>query len=197
MGGICIADEVQTGFGRTGTHYWGFEGENLNPDIVVMAKGIGNGFPLGALVTTDEIAKVMGKALTFNTYGGNPLSCAVGSAVLDAIDEDNLQENCHNMGTLFLNKLASLRDEFDIVGDVRGKGLMIAVEFVTDKQSRKPLPAADVNTLLELCRQRGVLYGKGGINGNMFRVKPPMCINEGDVDVAVEVLRDSLKEMLA
>ena len=197
MGGICIADEVQTGFGRTGTHYWGFEGENLNPDIVVMAKGIGNGFPLGALVTTDEIAKVMGKALTFNTYGGNPLSCAVGSAVLDAIDEDKLQENCHNMGTLFLNKLASLRDEFDIVGDVRGKGLMIAVEFVTDKQSRKPLPAADVNTLLELCRQRGVLYGKGGINGNMFRVKPPMCINEGDVDVAVEVLRDSLKEMLA
>ena len=139
----------------------------------------------------------MSKALTFNTYGGNPLSCAVGSAVLDAIDDDNLQENCHQIGTQFLTGLSQLRDEFEIVGDVRGKGLMIAVEFVQDKNSRKPLEAAKVNQLLELCRQRGVLYGKGGIHGNMFRVKPPMCVSSADVDLAVDVLRDSLKELLA
>lgn len=195
-GGICIADEVQTGFGRTGTHYWGFEGENLNPDIVVMAKGIGNGFPLGALVTTPEIAACLARSMTFNTYGGNPLSCAVGSAVLDAIDEDDLQANCHNIGNEFLSGLAKLRDEFpNTVGDVRGKGLMIAVEFVKDAANRTPLEAAKTNEILEKCRQKGVLYGKGGIFGNMFRVKPPMCVTSENVNFAVDVLRDSLKEL--
>lgn len=194
-GGVCVADEVQTGFGRTGTHYWGFEGENLNPDIVVMAKGMGNGFPVAAVVTTDKIAKTLGRALTFNTFGGNPMASAVGKAVIEAIDEDGLQENCLQVGNVFLTELAKLRDEFECVGDVRGKGLMIAVEFVTDKASRKPAPAKFVNDLLERCRQLGVLYGKGGINGNMFRVKPPMCLTEENAVEAVDALRTALKEI--
>ena len=160
-----------------------------------MAKGIGNGFPLAAVVTTEEIAKTLGKALTFNTFGGNPMASAVGKAVIEAIDEDGLQENCHVVGNVFLNELAKLRDEFEHVGDVRGKGLMIAVEFVVDKQSRKSAPPAYVNELLERCRQLGVLYGKGGINGNMFRVKPPMCLTEENAIEAVNALRQALTEI--
>ena len=160
-----------------------------------MAKGMGNGFPVAAVVTTDKIAKTLGRALTFNTFGGNPMASAVGKAVIEAIDEDGLQENCLQVGNVFLTELAKLRDEFECVGDVRGKGLMIAVEFVTDKASRKPAPAKFVNDLLERCRQLGVLYGKGGINGNMFRVKPPMCLTEENAVEAVDALRTALKEI--
>jgi alanine-glyoxylate transaminase / (R)-3-amino-2-methylpropionate-pyruvate transaminase len=153
-GGLYVADEVQTGFGRTGSNYWGFQNHDAMPDIVTMAKGMGNGFPMAAVVTTKEIAGIinliykvlnyscskkkiildlLGQALYFNTFGGNPMACAVGSAVLDVIDEEKLQENCANVGTYFLNELAKLRDEFEIVGDVRGKGLMIGIEMVQDK----------------------------------------------------------------
>lgn len=130
-----MSDEVQTGFGRTGTHYWGFQGHGIVPDIVTMAKGIGNGFPLAAVVTTNEIAKSLATASYFNTFGGNPLSCAIGSAVLDVIDEEKLQENCHRVGTLLLTKLGQLRAKYpDIVGDVRGKGLMVGVELEVRKR---------------------------------------------------------------
>lgn len=159
-GGVCISDEVQTGFGRTGDHYWGFEGHHVVPDIVTMAKGIGNGFPLAAVVTTPEIASSINKALHFNTFGGNPLSCAVGSTVLDVIDEAKCQQLSREVGTHFLLQLEKLRSEFEIVGDVRGKGLMIGVELVTDKESRRPLPANDVNTIWEDCKDLGVLFGK-------------------------------------
>jgi len=192
-GGLCVADEVQTGFGRTGTHYWGFQSEDLRPDMVVMAKGIGNGFPMAAVVTKSEIAKTLGKSLTFNTFGGNPMACAVGSAVLDAIDEDGLQKNCHEVGKVFMEELEKLKNDFETVGEVRGKGLMLAIEFVKDKQSRKPLEATIVGELLEKCRQMGVLYGKGGINGNIFRIKPPMCMTKDNAIEAVKVLRSALQ----
>lgn len=191
-GGLYIADEVQTGFGRTGTNFWGFENHNVSPDIVVMAKGIGNGFPMAAVVTTTEIADVLGEALHFNTYAGNPMACAVGSAVLDVIDEEKIQENCHTTGTYFLEELAKLRDEFEVVGDVRGKGLMIGLEFVENKESRKPLAADKVNTIWETTKNNGVLFGKGGLNGNVLRIKPPMCITKGDADFGVHVLREAL-----
>jgi len=138
-GGLYVADEVQTGFGRTGSNYWGFQNHNAMPDIVTMAKGIGNGFPMAAVVTTPEIADLLGQALHFNTFGGNPMACAVGSAVLDVIDEEKLQENCANVGTYFLEELAKLKDEFEIVGDVRGKGLMIGVEMVENKKNKKAI----------------------------------------------------------
>lgn len=196
-GGVCISDEVQTGFGRTGTHYWGFEGQGVQPDIVTMAKGIGNGFPLAAVVTTKEIGEVMARALHFNTYGGNPLSCAVGSTILDIIDEDDCQSVSHKIGSYLLTELAKLRDEFEIVGDVRGKGLMVGVEFVKDKASRAPLPADDVNNIWEMTKDMGVLFGKGGLYGTVFRIKPPMCITKADVDFAVAVLKRAIQEHLS
>jgi alanine-glyoxylate transaminase / (R)-3-amino-2-methylpropionate-pyruvate transaminase len=166
-GGLYVADEVQTGFGRTGTNYWGFQNHDAMPDIVTMAKGIGNGFPMAAVITRPEIAETLSQALFFNTFGGNPMACAVGSAVLDVIDEEKLQENSHKVGTYFLNGLAKLREEFEIVGDVRGKGLMIGVEFVEDKKTRKPLPIEKVNPIWENIKNMGVLIGKGGLYGNV------------------------------
>ena len=132
-GGLIISDEVQTGFGRTGSNFWGFQNHGIEPDIVTMAKSIGNGFPMAALVTTKEIADTLGQAAYFNTFGGNPMACAVGSAVLDVIEEEKLQENCEKVGGYFLNELKNLRDEIEIIGDVRGKGLMIGLELVENK----------------------------------------------------------------
>ena len=192
-GAVCIADEVQTAFGRTGDHYWGFEAYDIQPDIVTLAKGIGNGFPLAAVVTTEKIAATMGTALHFNTYGGNPLSCAVGSAVLDIIEEDKCQSVARDVGTHLLNELAKLRDEFEIVGDVRGKGLMIGVEMVQDKQTRKPLPTDELNSIWEDCKDMGLLFGKGGLYGHVYRFKPPMCVTRDDADFAVAVLRKALE----
>ncbi|XP_073477111.1 alanine--glyoxylate aminotransferase 2, mitochondrial isoform X1 [Aquarana catesbeiana] len=191
-GGVCIADEVQTGFGRTGSHYWGFQTHDVMPDIVTMAKGIGNGFPMAAIITTEEIARSFTQALYFNTFGGNPMACSVGSAVLDAIDEGGLQNNCAVVGTHLLLELAKLREKFEIVGDVRGKGLMVGVEMVKDKKTLQPLPAEEMNLIWEECKDNGVLLGKGGLYSNVFRVKPPMCITKEDADFAVAILERAL-----
>jgi len=193
-GGLCISDEVQTGFGRTGTHFWGFQGHDVIPDIVTMAKGIGNGFPLAAVVTTPEVAAVMGTALHFNTYGGNPMASAVGTAVLDVMEEEGTQHNSHVVGTALLKGLDELRSEFPLIGDVRGKGLMIGVEMVDDRESKKPLPADQMMSIWEECREMGLLLGKGGYYGNVFRIKPPMCINNDDVSFALDVMRAALKK---
>uniref|UniRef100_A0A3B4ZHX4 Alanine--glyoxylate aminotransferase 2, mitochondrial n=1 Tax=Stegastes partitus TaxID=144197 RepID=A0A3B4ZHX4_9TELE len=187
-GGVCIADEVQTGFGRTGTHFWGFQGYDVLPDIVTMAKGIGNGFPMGAVVTTPEIAASFSKAYHFNTFGGNSVACAVGSAVLDAIKEDGLQQNSLHVGTHLMTELAKLRDKYEIIGDVRGKGLQIGVEMVKDKVSdRKPLCPEAMMEIFEDVKDMGVLIGKGGLYGQTFRIQPPMCITTKDADFFVAV----------
>ncbi|XP_063700685.1 alanine--glyoxylate aminotransferase 2, mitochondrial [Culicoides brevitarsis] len=191
-GGLFISDEVQTGFGRTGDHFWGFEGHGIVPDIVTMAKGIGNGFPIGAVVTRKEIASMMSQAAHFNTYGGNPLSSAVGVEVLNVIKDEGMQENSLKMGNYFLEQLAQLRDEYEIIGDVRGKGLMIGVEFVSDKDSKNPLDKQQFLDIWEQTKDMGVLFGTGGAYGNVLRVKPPMCINKADVDFAVDVLKSAL-----
>ncbi|KAM4810060.1 alanine--glyoxylate aminotransferase 2, mitochondrial [Rhinophrynus dorsalis] len=191
-GGLCIADEVQTGFGRTGSHFWGFQNHDVMPDIVTMAKGIGNGFPMAAVVTTHEIASSFAKAQHFNTFGGNPVASSVGSAVLDAIEEDGLQKNCEIVGTYLLLELAKLRDMFEIVGDVRGKGLMIGIEMVKDKKTCNPLPVEEINLILEDCKDMGVLIGKGGLYGQTFRIKPPMCITKEDADFAVAVFKKAI-----
>ncbi|KAF7989374.1 hypothetical protein HCN44_008048 [Aphidius gifuensis] len=194
-GGLCIADEVQTGFGRTGDNYWGFEGHNIVPDIVTLAKGIGNGFPLGAVVTTKEIADCLNKALHFNTFGGNPLACAVGTAVLDIIDEEKLQENSKIVGTHMLHRLSTLMLEYPtIIGDIRGKGLMIGVELVDDPDTKEAMSADNVAEIFEDIKDMGVLVGKGGINGNILRIKPPMCVTKEDVDFTVEVINTALKK---
>nr|KJB71233.1 hypothetical protein B456_011G112000 [Gossypium raimondii] len=140
-GGVCIADEVQTGFGRTGSHYWGFETQGVIPDIVTMAKGIGNGLPLGAVVTTPEIANVMAQKIQFNTFGGNPVCSAGGLAVLRVIDKEKRQAHCADVGSHLIGRLRSLQDKHDIIGDVRGRGLMVGVELVTDRKEKTPAKA--------------------------------------------------------
>ncbi|XP_074546998.1 alanine--glyoxylate aminotransferase 2, mitochondrial-like [Halichoeres trimaculatus] len=196
-GGLCIADEVQTAFGRTGTHFWGFEGHEVIPDVVTMAKGIGNGFPMGAVVTTPEIAASFNKAYHFNTFGGSPLACAVASSVLDTIKEDNIQQNCLTVGTYLMTEMKKLRDKYEIIGDVRGKGLQIGVEMVTDKVSRDPLPPEDISEIFEDVKDMGVLIGKGGLYGQTFRVQPPMCITKQDVDFFLAVFNKALQNYMS
>ncbi|XP_037937094.1 alanine--glyoxylate aminotransferase 2, mitochondrial [Teleopsis dalmanni] len=195
-GGLFVSDEVQTGFGRTGEHFWGFEGHGIIPDIVTMAKGIGNGFPMAAVVTTPKIAESLSKALHFNTYGGNPMASAVGIAVLDVIKDEGLQQNSLDVGTYFLKSLAQLKDQYEIIGDVRGKGLMIGVELVADRKTKTPLSAPHVMEIWETCKDMGVLYGKGGLHGNVLRIKPPMCINKSDVKFGIDVLSSAISEFL-
>lgn len=185
-GGVCVADEVQTGFGRCGTHYWGFETHDVVPDIVVMAKGIGNGFPMGAIVTTKEISSQMSKALHFNTFGGNPLACAIGMEVLDVIDEENLQHNSHVVGEYFISGMKKLMDKYDFLGDVRGSGLMIGFEMSEDRDPRKPFDTNLVSQIWEDLRKDGILLGRGGVFGQTFRVKPPMCVTKEDIDATID-----------
>jgi len=193
-GGLCIADEVQTGFGRTGEHYWGFQNFGVVPDIVTMAKGFGNGVPLAAVTTRREIAEVLAQRLHFNTFGGNPVSMAAGLAVMDVIEEDGLQENARVVGRRLREGLERLAGEHRLIGDVRGLGLMLGVELVTDRNARTPATAETLQ-VLEEARARGVLLGKGGLGGNVLRIKPPMCITAEDVDFAVDVLDRALRKV--
>ncbi len=193
-GGLCIADEVQTGFGRTGEHYWGFQNFGVVPDIVTMAKGFGNGVPLAAVTTRREIAEVLAQRLHFNTFGGNPVSMAAGLAVMDVIEEDGLQENARVVGRRLREGLERLAGEHQLIGDVRGLGLMLGVELVTDRNARTPATAETLQ-VLEEARAMGVLLGKGGLGGNVLRIKPPMCITADDVDFAVDVLDRALRKV--
>jgi alanine-glyoxylate transaminase/(R)-3-amino-2-methylpropionate-pyruvate transaminase len=190
-GGLCIADEVQTGFGRTGDHFWGFENFDVVPDFVTMAKGIGNGAPLAAVTTRMEIAKTMTQRIHFNTYGGNPVSMAAGLAVLDVIEEEGLQENSRVVGARFKDGLERLQRVHPLIGDVRGMGLMLGVELVRDRDTKRPAKEETLD-ILEAAREMGVLLGKGGLDGNVLRIKPPMCITAADVDYALEVLDHAL-----
>jgi len=191
-GGLCIADEVQTGFGRTGDHYWGFQNFDVVPDIVVMAKGIGNGVPLAAVTTTAEIAKSLTQRVHFNTFGGNPVCMAAGIAVLDTIDADGLQENSRVVGGRLKAGLQKLMASHRLIGDVRGMGLMLGVELVRDRTTKEPAKD-EMLQVMEETRERGVLIGKGGIDGNVIRIKPPMCITAADADFAIDVIDQSLR----
>lgn len=186
-GGLCIADEVQTGFGRTGANYWGFQNFGVVPDIVTMAKGIGNGAPLAAVTTRREIAEKLMQRIHFNTFGGNPVSMAAGLAVLEAIDSDGLQANSRVVGGRFKAGLQELMTRHRLIGDVRGMGLMLGVELVKDRATREPAKAETLE-VMEQCRELGVLLGKGGLDGNVLRIKPPMCLSAADADFALEVL---------
>ena len=185
---------MQTGFGRTGDHYWGFQNWGVVPDIVVMAKGIGNGAPLAAVTTRAEIAQSLSSRIHFNTFGGNPVCMAIGSTVLDVIDEDGLQENCRVVGKRLKDGLKRLMSEHDLIGDVRGMGLMLGMELVSDRSTKAPAKTETLE-LLEAAREMGVLIGKGGIDGNVIRIKPPMCITAEDADFAVDVLHRALSSI--
>src|SRR5213075_446323 len=190
-GGVCIADEVQTGFGRTGTHFWGFETQSVIPDIVTLAKGIGNGCPLGAVVTTPKIAAALAQRTHFNTFGGNPVVSAQGIAVLEVIEREKLQENALKIGNRILAGLNKLKEKHNLIGDVRGKGLMLGIELVKDRQSKDPAKE-ECAQILETCKDMGLLLGKGGLWGQTIRFSPPMCVNEQDADFLLEVLDHAL-----
>lgn len=193
-GGLCISDEVQTGFGRTGDHYWGFQNWGVVPDFVTMAKGLGNGAPIGAVTTRMEIARSLTQRIHFNTFANNPVSMAAGLAVLDIIDEDELQENCRVLGARFKGGLEKLQRSHSLIGDVRGKGLMLGLELVRDRASKAPAKQETLD-LMEALRELNVLVGKGGIDGNVLRIKPPMCIGADDVDYALEAFDRALGQV--
>jgi alanine-glyoxylate transaminase/(R)-3-amino-2-methylpropionate-pyruvate transaminase len=185
-GGVCIADEVQTGFGRTGTHFWGFETQGVIPDIVTMAKGIGNGCPLAAVVTTHKIAQSLVGKIHFNTFGGNPVVSAIGKAVLEVIEKEKLQQNALKIGNQILAGLEKLKQKHKYIGDVRGKGLMLGVEMVLDRKTKEPAKA-ECQAVLESAREMGLLIGKGGLYGQTIRFAPPMCVNEADANFLLDV----------
>ncbi|KAL5218094.1 hypothetical protein ABZP36_018778 [Zizania latifolia] len=193
-GGLCIADEVQAGFARVGSHFWGFETHGVVPDIVTMAKGIGNGIPLGAVVTTPEIAQVLTRRCYFNTFGGNPLCTAGGLAVLRVLEKEGLQENAHAVGSYLKDRLRSLQDKHEIIGDVRGTGLMLGVELVTDRQLKTPAKD-EICHAMEHMKEMGVLVGKGGFYGNVFRITPPLCFTKEDADFFVGVMDTALSKL--
>eukprot|EP00775_Hariotina_reticulata_P011373 gene11373-11522_t len=193
-GGICIADEVQSGFGRTGSAYWGFQNQGVVPDIVTMAKGIGNGLPLAAVVTTHEIAAALTSRIHFNTFGGNPVCSAGGRAVLRVIDQEGIQQHAGQVGDHLMQRLKALQAKHDIIGDVRGRGLMLGVELVKDRSTKAPA-TAELAEVFENMKNLGILMGKGGLYGNVFRIKPPMCFNQADADFLVDVMDHCLDRL--
>lgn len=203
-GGVCISDEVQTGFGRTGEAFWGFQTVSqggagvppVYPDIVTMAKGIGNGCPLAAVVTTPAIAKTLTSRIHFNTFGGNPVSMAQGLATLNVLLEENYQQRAKTLGAKLFAGLHDLKKKHALIGDLRGRGLMCGVELVTDRAT-KAHATAQCAAVFERCKELGLLIGKGGLYGNVLRVKPPMCLTEGDVEFLLGVLDVALGEAKA
>jgi alanine-glyoxylate transaminase/(R)-3-amino-2-methylpropionate-pyruvate transaminase len=186
-GGLYIADEVQSGFGRTGDHMWGFEADGVIPDIVVMAKGISNGFPLGAVVARREIAEPMAERFMFHTYGANPTSCAAGRAVLEVIAEDRLQQNARTVGDALLERLRELHQKYQGIGDVRGRGLMLAIEMVRDRKTKEPDPDLTAE-VFEAAREAGLILSKSGPYRSCLRMVPPLCLSLEDVDRVAEGL---------
>jgi len=192
-GGLCIADEVQGGFGRTGTAYWSHQNFGVKPDMITMAKGIGNGAPLAAMTTTADVSKMMANRIHFNTYGGNPVSVTQGLATLEVIDEEGIQENAHDVGGYLKEALLELQNKHNLIGDVRGMGLMLGIELVTDRVSKEPA-SAECAAVVEQAKHMGLLLGKGGLAGNTIRLKPPMCITRDDADFIVAVLDECLSK---
>lgn len=193
-GGLCIADEVQVGFGRAGTHFWAFQTQEVVPDIVTLGKPIGNGWPLGAVVTTAAIARAFANGMEyFNTFGGNPASMAVGLAVLDEIQARDLQGNALRIGTRILDGLRALQARFPVLGDVRGLGLYLGAELVRDRDSRVPHPAA-AGYVANRLRDLGVLISTDGPDHNVLKIKPPLVVGEADADLLLERLERVLME---
>jgi 4-aminobutyrate aminotransferase-like enzyme/Ser/Thr protein kinase RdoA (MazF antagonist) len=193
-GGIAIADEVQTGFGRLGGTFWGFEGQGVVPDVLVLGKPIGNGFPLGAVVTTREIAAAFDNGMEFfSTFGGNPVSCAAGLAVLDVVAEERLQERALRVGGHLLAGLRRLQGRHAVLGDVRGSGLFIGLELVRDRVSLEPA-TEEASYVVDRLRERGVLTGTDGAHHNVLKLRPPLVFSEEDADLFLETLDAVLEE---
>jgi 4-aminobutyrate aminotransferase-like enzyme len=193
-GAVCIADEVQVGFGRLGTHFWGFETQGVVPDIVVLGKPIGNGFPMAAVITTAEIADSFNNGMEFfSTFGGNPVACAAGLAVLDVLEEEHLQQNALRVGAQLIESLQNLQTRHALIGDVRGSGLFLGIDLVLDRETREaaPLQASYVVNRLRDC---GILAGTDGPHHNVIKLRPPLIFSEADANLFVKTLDATMQE---
>ena len=194
-GGVCLADEVQVGFGRAGEHFWAFERQGVVPDIVTLGKPIGNGHPIGAVVTTPEIAASFVTGMEyFNTFGGNPVSCAIALAVLEVIADEHLQENARVVGDLLMDGLRELQRRHACIGDVRGCGLFIGAELVSDREARTP-DAALADRVVEAMKARHVLLSTEGPGHNVLKIKPPIVFSRRDAGEFLEKLDAVLREL--
>lgn len=191
-GGLFIADEVQPGFGRTGTHFWGFERHDVMPDIVTMGKPMGNGHPLSATITRREIVEAFAdQAHYFNTFGGNPVSCAAGLAVLDVLEEEGLQKNALEVGAYIRDGLTKLAKQNDLIGDIRGSGFFIGVELVSDRATKTPA-AKEARWIVNDLRDRGVLTSSTGPQDNVLKFRPPMVLTRDEADFMLAQLAESM-----
>lgn len=192
-GVLFISDEVQTGFGRTGKHMFGISNWDVVPDFMTMAKGLGNGLPIGAYITSTKVASA-GQKPVINTFGGNPVSSATALAVLEVIEQERLMENARVVGDYLIEGLKDLQKDFPIIGDVRGKGLMVGVELAARDENKTPL-AKETAQVVEQAKDNGVVIGKGGLWGSVIRIKPPMTISKGNVDTCLKVMRKALESV--
>lgn len=193
-GVVCIADEVQVGFGRLGTHFWGFESQGAVPDIVVLGKPIGNAFPLAAVITTPEIANSFNNGMEFfSTFGGNPVACAAGLAVLDVLEEERLQQNALRVGTRLLGDLKLLQEQHALVGDVRGSGLFLGIDLVLNRATRESAPS-QASYVVNRLRDCGILTGTDGPHHNVIKLRPPLVFSDADAALFVKTLDAILRE---
>lgn len=193
-GGVFIADEVQTGVGRTGTHWFGIEHWDVEPDIITMAKGLANGLPVGATLATPDVAASWNRNLTFSTFGGNPVVMAAADATLGVMERENIPERAERLGQRLRAGLEEMKERYPLIGDVRGKGLMQAMELVEDRETKEPATRKTA-ALMEATKERGVLIGKAGNYGNVLRFAPPMLISETDLDEALRLIDEALAEV--
>jgi 4-aminobutyrate aminotransferase-like enzyme len=193
-GGVCIADEVQVGFGRVGTHFWAFETQQAVPDIVTLGKPIGNGHPLAAVLTTREIARSFDNGMEyFNTFGGNPVSCAIGLAVLDVIRDEGLQRRALEVGRRLARGLDELSDRHPLIGDVRGAGMFLGVELVLDRETLEPA-AQQAAYVVERLKDHGILLSTDGPLHNVLKIKPPLAFDATDAERLIATLDKILGE---
>ncbi|MCA0326837.1 MAG: aspartate aminotransferase family protein [Proteobacteria bacterium] len=195
-GGLAIVDEVQSGFCKTGEAMWGFEAEEVVPDIIILGKGIGNGIPLGALVAKKHVADAMDGKFLFHTYGANPVACAAGRAVLQVIAQEGLQENAKKVGAELKTRLLELKEKYPIIGDVRGKGFMLAIELVKDRVTKEPAPE-ETEFVFERTREHGLVMSKSGTYRNVLRMVPPLCLSMDDVEPVVQAMDRSFSDLMA
>ncbi len=194
-GGVCIADEVQTAYGRMGSHFYAFEAQGVVPDIVVLGKPIGNGYPLAAVVTRPEIAGTFDNGMEFfSTFGGSTVSCAAGLAVLDVVEEEQLQDHARQVGDRLLANLRAVSPRHEIIGDVRGSGLFIGVELVSDRSVLTPAPL-EAAFVVNRLREEGILIGTEGPAHNVLKIRPPMPFQMDDADRLAETLDRVLGEL--
>lgn len=181
-GGVTISDEVQCGFGRLGTHFWGFEVDGVVPDIITCAKSIGNGTPMGLTIAKKKITECMKDQAFFNTFGGNPVSCAIALENLRVIRDEKIQENAKTVGDVNLAGLKKLQEKYEVIGSVRGQGFIVGVELVANPATKQPMPLEKMLLVMESLRESGILVGRGGTFGNVIRLQGPMCATVADIE---------------